>query len=175
MSPDLAPDEAWCAAHLNMLCSNALIADKNFNTYNTSDGVSHQRGMLIPYESLPGSLSRIVLPLFGLKNIDVQWLKKMKAESQFYSKGRQVKKVGKFSGDSQEKNRKSSYIVKLWASSVLLPSYEAMRRASNKGLEQLVRRGIVNDDYSKVLLSSLSLPNASTSVALQSWSSVSTL
>lgn len=56
------PREAWCAAHLNMLCQYALDAYNEFKhfageaakTKITSEGEVVQRGMLIDYESLPG-------------------------------------------------------------------------------------------------------------------------
>ena len=78
----LVPDEAWCAAHLNMLCLHALRAEKKFGRVL---GSGRRRGMLLPYESLPGSLALIVLPLFGVSEIDRDWREKMIKNSKLKS------------------------------------------------------------------------------------------
>ena len=57
------PKEAWCAAHLNMLCSSALRAYEQYGTFNDTT----QRGFLVNYESLPGSVARVLLPSFGVE------------------------------------------------------------------------------------------------------------
>ena len=150
MTTSMAPVEAWCAAHLNWLCTKAVQIEKEFQSFNTSDGKKIRRGMLIPYDSLPGSMTKIILPLFRVKKIDALWLKKMIEESRMYSKGKKVKAAG-FMGDSEEKNKNAPINLKLWAGQILNPIYEVMRASSNIGLEQLIELDLIKDQACKAL------------------------
>lgn len=73
-----APKEAWCAAHLNMLCTSALKAYEEYGVYNDSS----QRGFLVNYESLPGSVARLLLPSFGVDPSE-HWLSKMVSQHMY--------------------------------------------------------------------------------------------
>ena len=152
----LVPDEAWCAAHLNMLCLHALRAEKKFGRVL---GSGRRRGMLLPYESLPGSLALIVLPLFGVSEIDRDWREKMIKNSKLYSKARVSGNYAlggrKFLGDSEEKNNAASKDVKNWAMKIMEPTYQYMRNRSIVALWELVKTDIiVNNDVDTNILKS---------------------
>lgn len=130
------PKEAWCAAHLNMLCNSALRAYDKYGYYNdgdsqgvvdASDSNKRQRGLLINYESLPGIVARILLPMFGIVPTS-KWLQKMSEESGQYSKGRGSSRA--FSGDSEDKEARSTISIQKYAKSILLPTYEKMSAIS---------------------------------------------
>ena len=61
-----------------------------------------QRGVLIPYDSLPGFVPQILLPLFRINPLPPSWLQKITEESNFYSKSRGAK-IRVFEGDSKDK------------------------------------------------------------------------
>lgn len=63
-----------------------------------------QRGVFIPYDSLPGFVPQVLLPLFGIAPLPVRWLAKITEESNFYSKSRGPK-IRVFEGDSKDKVR----------------------------------------------------------------------
>ena len=77
-----APDDAWCAAHLAMLCSHATEAYTKYGLY-SSEG-EPQRGLLLNYEGLPASLPLLLLKLFNVK-VDHAWLLAIENESKYYS------------------------------------------------------------------------------------------
>ena len=58
--------------------------------------------MLVPYDSLPGFVPSILLPLFGISPLPVSWLSKLTEESNYYSKSR-GSKIRVFAGDSKDK------------------------------------------------------------------------
>ena len=116
-----APDEAWCAAHLAMLCSHAIDAYANYGVF-SSEG-RPQRGLLLNYESLPASLPLILLNLFGVE-VEAAWTLAIENEARYYSKGRG--KVHSFDGDSEDKDSRASNTLKEWANKILLSLYEEM-------------------------------------------------
>mmetsp|Transcript_15280 Transcript_15280/g.23007 ORF Transcript_15280/g.23007 Transcript_15280/m.23007 type:complete len:862 (+) Transcript_15280:57-2642(+) len=141
-----ADKEAWCAAHLNMLCEHAVEAYEKYGVYDEAslransqavqDGVIRagraqvevgaQRGILIDYQSLPGIIPRVVLPLFGVEPSD-QWVQNMITESQEYSKGRgKGPKSGTFKGDSADKEKHATDAIEQWAEKILAPTYNKM-------------------------------------------------
>lgn len=121
------PKEAWCAAHLNMLCSSALRAYQQFNVY--PDG--KQRGLLINYESLPGVVARVLLPMFGISPNE-KWLEKMKIESTHYSKARGgMSKL--FFGDSEDKEQRATHDIQKFSKIILEPTYVELMKYSLQG------------------------------------------
>ena len=153
-SATMASDEAWCAAHLNMLCLHSLRAEKKFGRIS---GSGKRRGMLLPYESLPGALASIVLPLFAVPSIDQEWQEKMIKNSKLYSKSRTsagfMHGSRKFSGDSEEKNEAASSDVKNWAMKIMDPTYLEMRNKSIVALQELVSTNVIvnNEVYAQIL------------------------
>lgn len=125
------PKEAWCAAHLNMLCSHALAAYEKYGVATDAQGSVRQRGMLVNYDALPGIVARAVLPMFGVAP-HAAWLTKMALESQHYSKGRGSSKI--FSGDSQDKDERATKAIVKYASSILLPAYDKLVALSEESL-----------------------------------------
>lgn len=124
-----APKEAWCAAHLNMLCSHALDAYDKYSVIKNSNGDVVQRGFLINYESLPGVVPNILLPLFGITTTP-HWLSKMAVESTQYSKGRKTgAKV--FTGDSADKEERATYNIQKYAKEILQPNFDRMNEIFN--------------------------------------------
>lgn len=135
------PKEAWCAAHLNMLCSHAISAYNQYGTMTSSlssaaEGRDGQRvrGLLINYESLPGIVPRLLLPLFGVLPDD-NWLEKMKAEGSFYSKGRGQER--KFGGDSADKENRATDAIEKWAELILAPRYAELQQHSEQAVQQI--------------------------------------
>jgi hypothetical protein len=127
------PREAWCAAHLNMLCSNAFAA---YSTHSMFNDKQRQRGLLVNYESLPGIIPRLVLPMFGVDVVSQRWLHKMTEESSFYSKGRQS--VRSFTGDSADKEERATHDIQLYSRLLLSPTFEAMEAAAYAGTKRLI-------------------------------------
>jgi hypothetical protein len=118
-----APKEAWCAAHLAMLCESALKAYDKYGVTHDDEGHIRQRGMLINYESLPGAVGRALLPLFGVYP-DKKWLTKMTEESKVYSKGKG--KTNSFSSDNKDKEDHATDAIELYANSILDKKYVKM-------------------------------------------------
>ena len=150
----MASDEAWCAAHLNMLCLYGLRAEEKFGRI---PGTGKRRGMLLPYESLPGSLASIVFPLFNVQKINQEWRDKMLINSKLYSKARTTPgyKLGqrKFRGDSEEKKDAATDDVKTWAEKIMNPTYHEMRNRSIVALQELVITNVVmNKDFNEQIL-----------------------
>lgn len=125
-----------CAAHLSMLSSFAL---RSFEKYGTRlDAASHeyvQRGVLVNYESLPGYVPLVLLPLFGVRPVPTAWLARIKAESEYYSKGRGGKKV--FRGDSEDKDGRATEGIQKYADLILQPSYEELNRRAVEALKSV--------------------------------------
>jgi hypothetical protein len=49
-----------------MLCNSALRAYEKYGVVAVNNtGVLHQRGLLVNYESLPGAIPKVMLPMFG--------------------------------------------------------------------------------------------------------------
>jgi hypothetical protein len=113
-----------------MLCNNAIRAYKEYGTYNDSQ----QRGFLVNYDSLPGSIPRVLLPSFGVEPSDY-WLSKMAVESKSYSKGRNVPKL--FFGDSEDKEERATAAIQQFSNSILQSSYEEMAAISTAALKSL--------------------------------------
>jgi hypothetical protein len=138
------PTEAWCAAHLDMLCSHAMKADDKF-------GVSpsgRRRGFLLPYESLPGGLAKIIFPMFGIKTADPIWVKNMKETSVQYSKGR-GDRGATFKGDSEKKTKNAWPELKQYSDMIMMPSYIEMKKRSINALEDLMNSNIIEDVQQK--------------------------
>uniref|UniRef100_A0A7S3GTU2 JmjC domain-containing protein n=1 Tax=Spumella elongata TaxID=89044 RepID=A0A7S3GTU2_9STRA len=130
-----APNEAWCAAHLNMLCNYAI---RNFEKYGTRvDPATNQvvqRGVLIPYDSLPGFVPQILLPLFRINPLPPSWLQKITDESNFYSKSRGAK-IRVFQGDSKDKDTRATEQIQLYAEKMLSPSYALLEEKARLSLQ----------------------------------------
>ena len=118
-----APKEAWCAAHLSMLCQSALNAYDKYGVIHNDAGHLRQRGILINYESLPGIVGRALLPLFGAEPNE-QWLHKMDEESKVYSKGKGQTKA--FKSDSLDKESHATDAIKMYAENILDKFYVRM-------------------------------------------------
>ena len=123
------PKEAWCAAHLNMLCSSAVRAYKKYDKYSDSK----QRGLLINYESLPGVVARVLLPMFGISPNE-KWLEKMKIESTHYSKARGgISRL--FFGDSADKEQRATHDIQKYSKLILDSTYEELMKLSLEGFK----------------------------------------
>ena len=127
-----------CAAHLSMLCSFAL---RSFEKYGTRlDAASNeyiQRGVLVNYESLPGYVPLVLLPLFGVSPVPTAWLTRIKAESEYYSKGRGGKRTQVFRGDSEDKDGRATEGIQKYADLILQPSYEELNRRAVEALKSV--------------------------------------
>ncbi len=108
-----------------MLCKHALSAYEKYGMITDSGGKSRQRGMLVNYESLPGSVPKVLLPLFGVEPTDV-WLAKMAESATKYSKGRGGSRDKIFTGDSQDKDTRATDEIVRNANLILQPTYEKM-------------------------------------------------
>lgn len=128
-----APNEAWCAAHLNMLCESALDAYENYGTRFDEAGNVIQRGLLVNYDSLPGFMPKIMLPLFG-STPDNRWLANIKEESSQYSKSRNPDKT--FTGDSADKDQRATENIQLYSEKILQPTYERLNAKAEDGLKR---------------------------------------
>ena len=113
-----------------MLCTSALAAYEQYGFYNDSQ----QRGFLVDYESLPGSIARVLLPSFGVEPSD-HWLSKMAVESKSYSKGKGYSKL--FFGDSEDKDQRATQEISKFSNSILQPTFEKMTAVSTNGLKLL--------------------------------------
>mmetsp|Transcript_1970 Transcript_1970/g.4608 ORF Transcript_1970/g.4608 Transcript_1970/m.4608 type:complete len:546 (-) Transcript_1970:110-1747(-) len=132
-----APNEAWCAAHLNMLCSSAVRSMEKYGTHKTEVGgesVLVQRGLFLNYDSLPGIVPAVLLPHFGVDPVPARWLRKISEESGQYSKSR-GSKAGVFLGDSKDKVEHSTQLIKQYGEAILGPTYELMQKKALLVLE----------------------------------------
>lgn len=86
------------------------------------------------YDSLPGSVPRVLLPSFGVEPSEY-WLSKMAVESKSYSKGRNVPKL--FFGDSEDKEERATAAIQQFSNSILQSSYEEMAAISTAALKSL--------------------------------------
>lgn len=129
------PNEAWCAAHLNMLCNHAINAYNEFGLYELKIGEEkqRQRGMLVNYESLPGLVARVLLPMFNVEQ-STRWLAKMIVESGQYSKGHGKTKT--FTADSEDKDERATHNIQKYSELLLLPTFKIM---IEKSLESINR------------------------------------
>lgn len=107
-----------------MLCGFALDAYEKYGKRVTENGETVQRALLINYESLPGSVPRALLPLFGV-DLNQHWLNKIQSESQQYSKSRGVS-YRIFAGDSQDKTERATDGIQKYAKLILSESYEKL-------------------------------------------------
>lgn len=130
-----ASNEAWCAAHLSMLCSHALDA---YSIYNRTDGEEGRRprGLLLNYDALPGIVPRALMPLFG-QQLDATALERMHLASQPYSKGRGMKKEAKFKGDSGDKEARAPEALRSMAELMLQPSYEQLDQLARHAFQEI--------------------------------------
>ena len=143
LNPRIAPPEASCAAHLEMLCEHALRAYDKFGTID--NGVGGRRGLLLDYKHLPGAVPNIVLPHFGIHDINSSSMKSMWKESSYYSKdskrhshrGKAKSKSGVFAGDSEDKEKRASSAIDHWTEKIMQPTYEKMNEISLPLLESL--------------------------------------
>eukprot|EP01039_Chlorochromonas_danica_P004418 gene4418-4839_t len=127
-----ASNEAWCAAHLKMLCQAALSAYGRYNS--TSLG---QRGLLINYDSLPGVVPKALFPLFGISAAASEhWIRRMNAESQLYSKNR-ADEDQPFHGDARDKESRATAEIRETADLLLQPIYETLNQLASDGYRRL--------------------------------------
>jgi hypothetical protein len=156
-----APNAAWCAAHLNMLCEHAYEAFEEFSLYTHDSLLAHrkaqaeghfklhseeittliesgaQRGFLVDYATLPGLLPRLLLQAFGIPP-SPSWVAQMEYESQQYSKGaRRNSKSGVFSGDSEDKEKRATDEIEKWGEAILLPTTAKLLTASRATVESI--------------------------------------
>lgn len=134
-----------CAAHLNMLCSNALRAYSLFN----SSANAKQRGVMINYDSLPGAVPKVLLPLFGT-TIDKPWVEKMKQESKHYSKSR-GSKFRLFFGDSKDKDDRATSLIQKYADQILNPSYVNLNKISQVSVATVVPNFVASPENTGVV------------------------
>ena len=113
-----------------MLCNNALRAYSLYGRYNDSS----ERGLLVNYDSLPGSIARVVLPTFGIYTSDF-WLSRMAIGSKHYSKSKSG--TIPFVGDSLDKEERATSEIKVTSYQLLVPPYEKMLNASGESLLRL--------------------------------------
>lgn len=130
-----APREAWCAAHLNMLCQSAIKAYEQYANMLDSAGNKIQRGLMVNYDSLPGILPKAMLPLFNSVP-DNLWLANMAKESKQYSKSRGKSKS--FKSDSKDKDNRATEKIQKFAQRILMTSYEVLNNQSAKGLRSFM-------------------------------------
>ena len=123
-----------CAAHLGMLCNHALRAYQTYNSTVMPDGTLRQRAFFVNYESLPGIIPQVVLPMFGIE-ASSSWLQRMDAESHKYSKGKSKSRT--FLGDTEEKNRRATKEIEQFGNAILLPSYDEMDFQAEDALKRL--------------------------------------
>eukprot|EP01035_Chromulina_nebulosa_P026497 gene26497-34697_t len=128
------PKEAWCAAHLNMLCSSALNAYENFRSYDSINN-PQDRGLFINYESLPGSVVQVMLPFFRVVPHE-DWINKIKEESQVYSKGKSQTKP--FTSDSEDKDSHATPEIIKFAHEYLLTSFKKMEGIAYSSVKKLI-------------------------------------
>ena len=127
------PKEAWCAAHLNMLCNSALRAYEKYGVRSGADAQQPvQRGLLVNYEALPGIVPRAILPMFGVEPYPA-WLANMEETSKQYSKGRGGNKV--FKGDSKDKDERATSAIQQYAKTILEPTYSKLQSLSEESLK----------------------------------------
>lgn len=130
-----ASNEAWCAAHLNMLCQFALDSYEKYGTWtDVTSGEKKQRGWLLNYDSLPGSIPNVLLPLFGVEHISKSWLDKITVESKQYSKSR-GSSYRLFFGDSQDKDERATENIRLYANEILNPTFEVLNQKSKEAIQ----------------------------------------
>jgi hypothetical protein len=116
-----------------MLCRSALSA---YAAHSVFPNTQRQRGLLINYESLPGIIPRVVLPLFGVTDMSTHWLHKMGEESSFYSKGRQA--VRSFTGDSADKEERATRDIQQYSKLLLAESFEQMEWKAHAGVSNAI-------------------------------------
>ena len=109
-----------------------MSALKKYGTYASGDR-SRQRGMLINYDSLPGAVPNLLLPMFGV-SVSRVWLETMARETRIYSKSRGVAKV--FNGDSEDKQLRATAEIAHSAAVLMQPQFEAMEKAALKALKK---------------------------------------
>jgi hypothetical protein len=112
-------DTEWCANHLHMLCESAVMAYDQYSR-NTS---GKQRGAVIDYSSLPGSITRIIYPLFDIKPT-YALVSKVSYESGKYSKSRGPSKI--FSPDSEDKDARATEVIVAMSKIVLRHTFESL-------------------------------------------------
>jgi len=150
--PEASANSAgWCAGHLNMLCNSAIASFEYAGMFKGG----RQRGMLVNYESLPGAVPRALLPMFGVETVSSDWLSRMAVESKSYSKSRPTKRKGSssdhsFSGDSIDKEARSTQDIRKYAKLVLMPTFEKQARLSQHALQNVMTpsdyKAISSDD-----------------------------
>jgi hypothetical protein len=136
-------NDAWCAAHLNMLCEFALEAFSKFNA--TAEG--SQRALFLNYDSLPGVVPRVLLPFFGVVPLEFQ-ISKMEEEAKHYSKSRNSA-FRLFFGDSADKEKRATKSIKQFADTILMQSFNklnhfAVQAILNLGVSSTVQQALEN-------------------------------
>jgi hypothetical protein len=134
----LSSDHCRCASHLNVLCESALSTYEKYSTYKKSNSHNQQRGLLVNYDSIPGIIPKIILPLFNV-NLTTKWLEKMVDESSQYSKSRVQKSASEFMGDSEDKDERATEGIVTWAEKILQPTYELLDHAATESLQNLIQ------------------------------------
>ena len=125
----------WCAAHLHMLCTHAI---DSHDKYSKAD--EGRRGAVVDYSSLPGSLVKIIFPLFKYSP-STAVLNKIARVSGQYSKDRkaglggQSRKSGHFSGDSESKDSKASDEMRRFAEAIMLNSFSRLAVLAEESAE----------------------------------------
>ena len=118
-----------------MLCSFAIRNLEKFGTrLDPKSKQLVQRGLLINYDSLPGYVPQVLLPLFGINPLPSAWLDKISEESAFYSKSRGAAKKLKFTGDSKDKDDRATANIQLYAEKILSPTYLVLQERALEAL-----------------------------------------
>lgn len=117
-----------------MLCTHAI---RNYEKFGTRlDPVTNtlvQRGVLINYDSLPGYVPQLLLPLFGISPLPAAWLLKLTEESNYYSKSRGTK-IRTFKSDSKDKDSRATEQIQLYAEKILAPTYKLLEEKAQQSL-----------------------------------------
>lgn len=117
-----------------MLCEHALEAYAHHGTVSSGDTLK-QRGLIVNYDSLPGIVPKVVLPLFGVV-VTESWVSKMIEESGQYSKARS--NAREFTGDSEDKDSRATEDITKWSNVILSPSYEKLAGLSDESAAKVL-------------------------------------
>jgi hypothetical protein len=121
-----------------MLCLSALRSFEKYGTrLDAATNAQVQRGVLVNYDSLPGYVPQVLLPLFGVAPLPGSWLRQISEESKSYSKSGKPKKAGGFTGDSADKDGRATEAIQEYATKIMGPTFELMEQKSLQALNSI--------------------------------------
>ena len=142
-----------------MLCTHALEAYEKNGIINSTP--ARQRGILINYQSLPGIIPKVVLPMFGIIP-NTKWLMKMSEESTNYSKGKTTS--NKFVGDSEDKQEHATELIINYSNLILKPTFDKLLDYTKTNLYDL--QVITDKSMNISLLKTIPLKNTDNKIAI---------